>query len=120
MTLEECYSLIKADYKAAKSQLVSEAIIEKFMIKYLNEPTMQALRDAVKAGDIEESFRTAHTLKGVALNLALKQLHEAASELTEQLRSRTQPADEKLMQKVEEAYELVISGISRYVEEKSN
>jgi PAS domain S-box-containing protein len=40
-----------------------------------------AITDAVKNGDAEAGFRLAHTLKGVAANLALTDISEAAREL---------------------------------------
>ena len=42
-------------------------------------------------GDLREAFRHAHTLKGVAQNLSLTSLAEAASVLTEALRAGGTP-----------------------------
>lgn len=118
MTLEECYSKMHGDYAAAKSQLISDSLIERFLLKFPNDATMASLREAVAAGDIEASFKAVHTLKGVALNLALKELHIAAHGLTEQLRSRTEPADKVLYGEVENSYKLVMDTIAQYLAEK--
>ena len=114
MTLEECYNRMHGDYAAAQAQLMKDSLIERFLLKFPADKTMEELRLAAKAGDIEASFAAVHTLKGVALNLALKELHEAAHELTEQLRSRKEPARADLLKKLEDSYGLIIRTIKEY------
>ena len=118
MTVKECYAALHGNYNEAKSRLMSDRLIEKFMLKFPADNSMDILRDAVKAEDYETSFRGAHTLKGVAANLAFTELQEASSELTEQLRSKTVPADPALLARLEECYEHVIKTIKEYEAEK--
>lgn len=75
---------------------------------------MEDLRRAVASGDIPGSFRGAHTLKGVAANLAFTGLQKAASDLTEQLRPQAEAADPRLMAQVEQAYRGVVEAIHAY------
>ena len=113
MNLEEVYSQIHGDYAEVKARLMSDRLVEKFVLKFPSDPSMQQLRDAVVAGDNAAAFRAVHTLKGVAANLAFSELREKASDLTEQLRSGENPADEQLLNKVEEAYKLVIESLGK-------
>lgn len=114
MTLKECYDRMHGSFDDAKSRLMMESMVERFMFKFLEDGTMASLRAAVAAGNIPDSFRAAHTLKGVAANLAFTELQSTASNLTEQLRPQTAPADPVLLQKVEDAYQLVVDSIHAY------
>ena len=114
MTLQECYAKLHGNYEDAKSRLAMDRLIEKFVLKFLGDTSMDLLKTSVAEGNIQESFRAAHTLKGVAANLAFTELMERVSELTEQLRPCTEPADEALYQKVVESYDLTIQAIEAY------
>lgn len=118
MTLQECYDQMNGSYSDARSRLMMDSMIERFMIKFLDDKTMDGLRQAVQAGDIAVSFREAHTLKGVAANLAFTGLQQAASELTEQLRPQKAHADPRLLAKVEDAYRKTVDAIRAYQAEK--
>ena len=109
MTLQECYAMMHGNYEDARSRLAMDKLIEKFMLKFLDDTSMDLLNKSVAAGDVQESFRAAHTLKGVAAKLM-----ERVSELTEQLRPCSAPADEALYQKVKESYDLTIHAIEAY------
>lgn len=113
MTIEEKYICLHGDYEEAKNRLVNDRLVEKFALKFLSDPSMQQLRDAIAAGDNPTAFRAVHTLKGVAANLAFTELRMAASELTEQMRSCDKPADAELLRKVEDAYKLVIDTLQK-------
>ena len=119
MTIEECYTQLHGNYSEAKSRLMNDRLVEKFMLKFPGDDSMATLRAAVAAGDIEASFRAAHTLKGVTANLAFTELQAAASALTEQLRPCAEPADPALMAAVEDAYALVISTLDAYEASRS-
>ena len=117
MTLEQCYEKLNGSYAEAKSRLMSDRLVEKFMLKFLTEPTMGQLRDAIKAENHEETFRSVHTLKGVAANLSFTELYNSASDLTEQLRGNEELADPQLVEKVEASYKKVIDTITAYQNE---
>lgn len=118
MTLKECYDRMNGSYEEAKSRLMMDSMIERFVFKFLNDQTMNNLRDAIASGDVAVAFREAHTLKGVSANLAFSDLQKAASDLTEQLRGQNAPADGTLVAAVEEAYAAVVSAIEDYRAEK--
>lgn len=70
-------------------------------------------------GDLREAFRHAHTLKGVAQNLSLTSLAEAASVLTEALRAGGASNEEiellhaKLSQKQQQVVESIHAFLHR-------
>lgn len=86
MNVQELYAAIGGDYDAAKSRLMNDKIISKFVLKYRNDPSYQELADAVAAQNEDGIFRASHTLKGVAANLALTQIFQLANEITEAYR----------------------------------
>ncbi len=51
---------------------------------------MEALGQALQAGDLGRAFECAHSLKGVAANLSLTPIYGPVSEMTELLRSRSE------------------------------
>lgn len=114
MTIQECYTKLKGNYEDAVRRLSSDNLIERFMLMFPKDTTMQTLRAAVAEGNIEESFRAAHTLKGIAANLSFSELAEVSSKLTEQLRPRTNQADGELVSQIEELYELTINTLKEY------
>ena len=117
MTLKECYARMNGSYEDAKLRLMMDSMVERFMFKFLEDDTMENLRSAVAERNIPDSFR-AHTLKGVAANLAFTELQAKASALTDQLRPQTAQADAALLAEVEKAYALVVDTINAYKAEK--
>ena len=59
---------------------------------------------AVEAGDAEEGFRVAHTLKGVAGNLSFSSYFAVLDPVTESLRSGDLESARRLMPNVEKAH----------------
>lgn len=118
MTLQELYDFLKGDCSDACRRLMNEKMVAHFVLMFPNDPTMQNLRNAVSAADIEKSFRAAHTLKGVAGNLGLTQLYNVAVELTEQLRPRLETADPKLFDAVEKEYQRTVKAIWEFGADK--
>ena len=114
MTVKECYERLQGDYADACRRLINEAILTRFVLKFPTDPSMQQLRDAVAAGDVETSFRSVHTLKGVAANLGFTQLYQAAWNLTEQLRPRQETADPDFLEALEKEYQLTLEVIGEF------
>ena len=74
MTIKECYDAMGADYQNTLNRFPNEAFIKKFVLKFLDDNSYANLKEAIAAGNVEEAFRAAHTLKGVCLNLGRVQL----------------------------------------------
>lgn len=113
MNLEKLYKEIHGDYAEAKARLMNDRLVEKFVLKFLSDPSMQQLRDAIASGEHDVAFRAVHTLKGVAANLSFTELWKAASALTEQLRHSDGTVDETLLENLENAYRLVTDSIQK-------
>lgn len=118
MTIKECYEQFGGDYDDVFTRLQSEALIERFMNKFLDDKSMESLKSAVLNKQIEDAFKAAHTLKGVAGNLSYTNLQKAVSALTEQLRPCNDYADETLFAEVVKQYDLVIKTIEEYLNSK--
>ena len=102
MTVKECYEQMGSDYEGVLERLGSEAIVKRFALKFLQDPSFAQLKESLAKNDGEEAFRAAHTLKGVCLNLGFDELFEVSAELTEKLRERKTAGSEELFQKVSE------------------
>ena len=113
MNLEKLYKEIHGDYAVAMARLMYDRLVEKFVLKFLSDPSMQQLRDAIASGEHDVAFRAVHTLKGVAANLSFTELWKAASALTEQLRHSDGTVDETLLENLENAYRLVTDSIQK-------
>lgn len=113
MNLEKLYKEIHGDYAEVKARLMNDRLVEKFVLKFPTDPSMQQLRDAIASGDHDVAFRAVHTLKGVAANLSFTELWRAASALTEQLRHSDGTVDETLLENLENAYRLVTDSIQK-------
>lgn len=89
MTVRECYEELGCDFDKVLSRLVSEALVKKFALKFLDDPSFGQLKTALADKDAETAFRAAHTLKGICLNLGFDNLFTPSQELTEKLRGAT-------------------------------
>ena len=115
MTIQECYEAIGGNYEEVLGRLQSEALIRKFTLKFLEDPSYLQLKLALENKNYEDAFRSAHTRKGVCQNLSFDRLYEVSHELIELLRDGTgeQPGISEAMEKVTEVYERMIEEIKK-------
>ena len=118
MLLKECYDSFGGSYEDVKSRISSDAIIQKFALRFLSEPSFDNLKVSLADENYEEAFRAAHSLKGVCANLSFMKLGASSSELTEELRGKNaQSVDKdlcmKLLEKVTEDYNEVIAALKK-------
>ena len=111
MTVRECYEELGSDFDKVLSRLVSEALVKKFALKFLDDPSFGQLETALADKDAETAFRAAHTLKGICLNLGFDNLYEVSFDITEKLRGRDTDGCEELFAKVTEQYEKTTDAI---------
>jgi len=116
MTLQECYEKMGGDYAEVLSRLIKEDRIEKYMVKFLDDPTYQTLCEVKTAGDHEAVFLHIHTLKGVSQNLGFGNLYRASYEMTEAVRGGIPLGDESLFEAVSKAYNETIAIIEEFAE----
>ena len=78
MTVEQVYKNMDSDYASVKDRLQNDALIEKFLIKFLADESYTNIFKNLEAQNLEEAFRAAHTLKGVCQNLGLDRLYKSS------------------------------------------
>ncbi len=111
MNVRNAYETIGADYKGVLNRLMSEALVERFAGKFLDDPSFDKLQAAIEAGDVKEAFLAAHTLKGICQNLGFTNLFAPTSELTEALRDASEMVDNApaLFEAVRAEYEKTVA-----------
>lgn len=119
MTLKELYAQIGGNYDEAVSRLRMERLIDRFIVRFLDDHSCQELVAAWGAGDEDAAFKAAHTAKGVCANLSLTTLQDLASQICEALRPgnealKAQTDVDALVAELDAAYATTVSGIEAY------
>lgn len=104
ITIQQAYEQVGGNYDDVLKRLMNEDLVRRFMGKFLDDTSFDALKESLAAKDVEKAFMAAHTLKGVCLNLGFTNLFTPASELTEVLRAGTLEGSEELFAQVEKEY----------------
>ncbi len=116
MTLQECYAALGGNYADVSARLRSDRLVQKFLLKYLDDPSFGLLCAAMAEKDSGEAFRAAHTIKGVCQNLGFTRLFESSSRLSEALRHGWTPEAEPLLEQVREDQAAVVTAIRTFRE----
>lgn len=114
MSLRSCFEALGGNYDAVLSRLPSERLVQKFVLKFLDEGSFRELMAAIQARDGQTAFRAAHTLKGVCLNLSFDRLYASSNELCEALRSGWTEDAPALAEAVETDYRVTDDAIRAY------
>lgn len=117
MTLEECYKMLDGDYEGVIGRLRQENRVKKFALKFLNDPSYDALMKSLASLDYKEAFRAAHTIKGVCQNLGFQKLYESSHILTEALRNEHFENIDDYFSQVKKDYQLTINALEKLKEE---
>ena len=102
-----------------EKRLPSVSLIKRFITKFLDDDSFSELCQAMQAGQREQAFRAAHTLKGVCANLSFDRLRASASQLTELLRSEGDGVPEGaalVFHAVKQDYALTVDAIRAYLD----
>lgn len=84
------------DYDTTMARFMGdEGIYVRILGMLFADPNAEALKAALAAGDLPAAFQAAHALKGVAGNLGLTPLYQAACALVEPLRRGQRPEPEQ-------------------------
>ena len=121
MTIPELYAKLNASYEDAKIRLMNDAIIERFVLKFASDYSLDKLDALVEKKNYPEVFAFAHNLKGVVGNLSFSELFNKASALTEVVRHKNVGDDVTLEKEVAELkteFDKTIALINAYKAEK--
>ena len=89
----------------------NEGLYRRLATRFLDDPHMGLLEEALDAGDAEAAYNEAHSLKGVAGNLSFAALYLAVSEVSGALREGRLEDARALMPAARRAYEDVCDGM---------
>ncbi len=117
MTLQDCYAAMGGDYADVSARLPSERLVQKFVLKYLDDPSFDLLCTAMAEKNYEEAFRAAHTIKGVCQNLSFTKLLDSSSRLSDALRHGWTPEADQLVEQVKEDHLAVVAAIRAFRDE---
>lgn len=113
MTLKEFYTTIGSSYENAVSRLFKDELIKKYLLLFLKDTSFDELCQAMIVKDYETAFRSAHTLKGVCMNLELGALCKSASDITEALSGNVNNGADELLPQVTDDYVKTINAIKQ-------
>jgi HPt (histidine-containing phosphotransfer) domain-containing protein len=74
------------------------------------------LTKSIKAGDVDEAFRAAHTMKGMCQNMAFTRLYQSSHDITETLRGKDLETAKAQINIVTKDYNRVLTGIYKLLE----
>lgn len=114
MTLQECYLALGGDYDEVLGRLRSEKLVQKFVLKFLQDGSYDLLVESMAAENYEEAFRAAHTIKGICQNLSFTRLFASSSALSEALRNGITPEAPALVEQVKADYQQAAAAISEF------
>ncbi len=112
MQIQEFYEKIEGDYENIKGRLRSDDLIQRFVLKFLNEKSFEEMMVTAENNDVENTILTSHKLKGVVANLSFDKLFTLLTALLADLRQENQDTvNMELIQKIKEEYEYTIKMI---------
>ena len=112
MTVRTCYEEAGADYDSLLKRYRSDKLLEKYLRRFLEDTSFARLQDSMEKGDITGAFDAVHDLKGISLNMELKELYAKCAELTELLRDGQKRDCQKEYEAVVTEYKRVWNVIS--------
>jgi chemotaxis protein histidine kinase CheA len=118
MTLRECYDAMEAVYEDVIGRLRTDERVTRFLTKFPADPSYQLLCDSLEKGDVAETFRAAHTMKGISQNLSLTRFYHSAAALSDYLKPRQDfgPDIDRLVANLKADYALTVQCIQKLQE----
>lgn len=114
MTLKECYAAMEGNYEDVLSRLMTERLVQKFVLKFLDDKSFDMLCRAMEEQNAEEAFRAAHTIKGVCQNLSMTKLYGSSVRITEALRGGDMAAAAEILPQLRADYEQTASELKTF------
>lgn len=104
----------EGDYKDVMGRLPGEALVAKFLKKFVESDVYDKLQQAVEEKDYANVFAHSHNLKGMAANLSITALYKSASTLCDAVRDGVVKGDvDALMADTAAKYEMTLNAIAQ-------
>lgn len=82
MNIQEFYDSIDENYENVSSRMMgNQKLVEKFVRKFLEDPTYKQIKESVEKMDYDEILRATHTMKGIQ---AILNLHSYSKKVQRQ------------------------------------
>ncbi len=91
----------------------NEAILMRFLKKFLNDGNYGKLKEAVQTGDMEGALAASHTLKGVTGNLSMTKLYELLTDQVQLFREGKTEEAIYMMDEITRNYQEIVEGIKK-------
>lgn len=114
MTLKECYLALGGNYDDVIGRLRNEQLVQKYVLKFLDDQSFAVLCRSLEAGNLEEAFRAAHTMKGMCQNLGFTKLQDSSSLATETLRHGDLDGARALLELLRGDYKCTVDAINEF------
>lgn len=114
MTIKDVYDIIHEDYQDVYDRFQMERMIQKYVLKFIEDPNFSLLKQGLECCDEQEAFRAGHTLKGVCANMGFLKLEKLSSQITELLRQYEIENAKRLFPDLEKEYELIRTTIIQF------
>lgn len=117
MQLQSFYAMLGEDYHAVLHRMAdNEAMLSKYLHKFLADKTFSALEQAMQQQDTTQLMQTAHTLKGVSSNLGFIALHNVCGALVNAVRAGQSAMYPSLYEKVRQEYTRVTDSLKEVLD----
>lgn len=91
----------------------NEALLQKFLLRFVDDPTFEALRASVATRATAEIERNAHTMKGLSANLGFTALSACCAQIVDAVRNQNEAEIPALFACAQTAYEDVLACICK-------
>lgn len=114
MNIQEFYDSINENYENVSSRMMgNQKLVEKFVRKFLDDPTYEQIKEAAAKPDYDELLRTTHTMKGIASNLEFTHLQQKSAKAVDMIRAGQQEEVLPVVDEIEKEYQKVVENIKK-------
>ena len=113
MNIQEFYDSIDENYENVSSRMMgNQKLVEKFVRKFLEDPTYKQIKESVEKMDYDEILRATHTMKGIASNLEFTQLQQKSAKAVDMIRAGEKETVLPVIDEIEKEYKEKISKLN--------
>ena len=114
MNIQEFYDSIDENYENVSSRMMgNQKLVEKFVRKFLEDPTYKQIKESVEKMDYDEILRATHTMKGIASNLEFTQLQQKSAKAVDMIRAGQREEVLPVIGEIEKEYQKVVDAIQK-------